>query len=91
MRVHIAVICTGLQDGVFRDRNTEAEWFIERQHLPEMQCGRRNLTSGDYNGEKGCVRLGDREKRRESFITVDIGCVLRAAGAARTLTFLSFH
>lgn len=52
---------------------------------------RRNLTPGDYNGEKGCVRPGDREKGRESFITVDVGSVLRAVGAGRTLTFLSFH
>lgn len=52
-----------------------------------MQRGRRNLRLGDYNEEKGYVRLGDKEKGRESFIAVDVG----SAGAVRTLTFLSFH
>lgn len=36
-------------------------------------------------------RGGRTEREGESFITVDGGSVLRAAGAGGTLTFLSFH
>lgn len=40
---------------------------------------------GGGAGEAGGQREG------ESFITVDSGSALRAAGAGGTLTFLSFH
>lgn len=43
------------------------------------------------SGEEGRSEAGGQRKRGESFITVDGGSALRAAGAGVTLTFLSFH
>lgn len=42
-------------------------------------------------GLRGGMREAGGQREGESFITVDGGSALRAAGAGGTLTFLSFH
>lgn len=53
-----------------------------------------NLELKEQEGRRDVSETGghrEREREGESFITVDVGSALQAAGAGGTLTFLSFH